>query len=153
ERLSGAVVSPGFFTFLGAPPQRGRTFTAEEEVPGKDKVVVISDSLWRRHYGSDPAVIGRTITLNAVPHMIVGVAPPSLLVPTGTLLHATQAFGAHVDVWKPIAPTHEELQGENWNYGILLRLRKGESADRGRQQLEALLIRSIREMVPDFKDP
>lgn len=152
ERLGGAVVSANFFTFLGATLQRGRAFTADEETPGKENVVVISDSLWRRRYGADPAVIGKTIMLNAVPHVVIGIAPPSLLVPTGTLLHPTVAFAPHIDVWQPVAPTNEELRGESWDYGILVRLRKGESAERGRQQLQAMLIRSIRAVVPDFKD-
>ena len=152
ERLGGALVSANFFTFLGATPQRGRGFSADEETPGKQDVVVISDSLWRRRYGADPTVIGKTIVLNAVPHVVVGIAPPWLLVPTGTLLHPTLAFAPRIDVWKPIAPTNEELQGENWNYGILVRLRSGESAERGRQQLQAILNRSIRATVPDFKD-
>ena len=67
ERLGGALVSANFFTFLGAPPQRGRGFFAGEETPGKQNVVVISDSLWRRRYGADPAILGKTIMLNAVP--------------------------------------------------------------------------------------
>src|SRR5262249_32953201 len=74
-----------------------------------------------------------------------------LLVPTGTLLNPALAFAPSIDVWQPIAPTNEELQGENWNYGIFVRLREGESAERGRQQLQALLNRSIRAVVPDFK--
>jgi putative ABC transport system permease protein len=151
ERLGGALVSANFFTFLGVVPERGRTFTADEETPGKENVVVISDSLWRRRYGADPAIIGKTLMLNAVPRVVIGVAPPSLLVPTSTLLHPTLAFAPRIDVWRPIAPNQEELQGENWNYGILVRLRKGESAERGRQQLQGLLIRSIRAIVPDFK--
>jgi predicted permease len=152
ERLGGALVSANFFTFLGATLQAGRGFSAEEETPGKQDVVVISDSLWRRRYGADPSLIGKTVMLNAVPHVVVGIAPPSLLVPTGTLLHPTLAFAPRIDVWEPIAPTNEELQGESWSYGILARLRKGESAERGRQQLQAMLNRSIRAVVPDFKD-
>ena len=151
ERLGGALVSANFFPFLGATPQLGRGFAAEEETPGKQNVVVISDSLWRRRYGADRAVIGKTIMLNAVPHVVAGVAPASLLVPTGTLLHPTLAFAPRIDVWKPIAPTNEELKAENWDYGILVHLRKGESAERGRQQLEAMLIRSIRAVFPEFK--
>ena len=50
-----------------------------------------------------------------------------------------------------IAPTNEELQGENWNYGILVRLRNGESVERGRQQLQGMPNRSIRAAVPAFK--
>jgi predicted permease len=152
ERLGGALVSANFFTFLGATPQRGRGFAADEETPGKEHVVVISDSLWRRRYGADPAIIGKTIMLNAAPHVVAGIAPASLLVPTGTLLHPTLAFAPRIDVWKPIAPTNEELQGENWNYGILVRLRKGESPEQGRQQLQGTLNRSIRAAVPTFKD-
>jgi predicted permease len=152
ERLGGALVSANFFTFLGATPERGRGFAAEEEMPGKEQVVVISDSLWRRRYRADPAVIGKTIMLNAVPHVVVGIAPPSLLVPTGTLLHPTLAFAPRIDIWRPIAPTNEELQGESWSYGILVRLRKGESTERGRQQLQGMLNRSIRAAVPSFKD-
>lgn len=152
ERLGGALVSANFFTFIGAPPQRGRAFAAGEETPGKQNVVVISDSLWRRRYGADRAVIGRTIMLNAIPHVVIGIAPASLLVPTGTLLHPTLAFAPRIDVWKPVAPTNEELRGEEWNHGILVRLRQGESAERGRQQLQAILIRSIRAIAPDFKD-
>jgi putative ABC transport system permease protein len=151
ERLGGALVSATFFTFLGATPQQGRGFSADEETLGKQNVVVISDSLWRRRYGADPAVIGRTILLNAVPRVVVGIAPPNLLVPTGTALHPTMAFAPSIDVWQPIAPTNEELQGENWNYGILVRLRNGESAERGRQQLQSMLNRSIRAAVPEFK--
>jgi len=152
ERLGGALVSANFFTFLGATPQRGRGFLAGEEERGKENVVVISDSLWRRRYAADPTVIGKTMVLNGVQREVVGIAPPSLLVPTGTLLHSTLAFASRIDVWAPVAPTNEDLRGENWTYGILVRLRKGESAERGRQQLQAMLISSIRAVVPDFKD-
>ncbi|HEX3876847.1 MAG TPA: ABC transporter permease [Bryobacteraceae bacterium] len=150
ERLGGALVSANFFSFLGATPQRGRGFSPEEETPGRQNVVVISDSLWRRRYGASPDTIGKTILLNAVPHLVVGIAPHGLLVPTNTLLHPTLAFGPSVDIWKPIAPTNDELQAENWNYGILVRLRRGESAERGRQQLQRMLNSSIHAAVPDF---
>src|SRR5262249_37750868 len=103
ERLGGALVSANFFTFLGATPRRGRGFAADEETPGKQDIVVISDALWRRRYGADPAIIGKTIMLNAVSHIVIGVAPPSLLVPTGTQLHPTMAFAPRIDVWRPIA--------------------------------------------------
>ena len=152
ERLGGALVSPNFFAFLGAAPRHGRGFTADETTPGKDNVVVISDALWHRRYAADPAILGKTILLNAVPHVVIGIAPSSLLVPTGTMLHSTLAFGQRVDLWAPIAPTKEELQGEEWNYGILVRVRPGESVERGRQQLQGMLNRAIRAEAPDFKD-
>jgi putative ABC transport system permease protein len=137
ERVAGARVSTNFFSLLGVPPAQGRGFAAEEEQPGRDRVVVISDALWRRRYGADPAVVGTAIDLDGQYHIVVGIAQPSLLVPTGTLGYLK--FGPRVDVWKPLAPTTSELEGENWNQALLLRLRPGESAERGRQQLQALL--------------
>ena len=105
ERLGGARVSANFFSFLGVPMARGRGFSAEEEQPGKERVVVISDALWRRRYGSDPALIGRSIDVNGESHLVVGIASPSLLVPTGTLLHPLLLSHLEIDIWKPIAPT------------------------------------------------
>jgi predicted permease len=149
ERVGGAQVSANFFEFLGAPPALGRGFAPEEESPGADKVVVISDALWRRRYGADPNLVGRTIELNGQNHVVVGIAAPSLLVPTGTQLHSALAFASRVDIWKPIAPTRAELEGESWDTGILVRLKPTESAERGRRQLEAMLNASIRAQVPD----
>src|SRR5213594_736115 len=104
ERLGGARVSANFFSFLGVPIAHGRGFAAGEEQPGNERVVVISDALWRRRYGADPAVIGRTIDVNGENHLVVGIAPPSLLVPTGMLLHSLLSFAPRIDIWKPIAP-------------------------------------------------
>src|SRR5262249_38218670 len=98
ERLGGALVSSNFFTFLAATPQRGRGFSAEEQTAAKKIVLVISDSLWRRRSGADPAIIGKTVLLNAVPHVVAGIAPSSMLVPTSTLLHPTLAFAPRIDV-------------------------------------------------------
>jgi predicted permease len=146
ERVGGARVSTNFFSLLGVPPEQGRGFAAEEEQPGRDRVVVISDGLWRRQYGADPAIVGKTIDLNGQSHIVVGIAQASLLVPTGTLRYLN--FGPRVDVWKPLAPTASELEGENWNQVLLLRLQPGESAERGRQQLQALLNAPSKALPP-----
>jgi putative ABC transport system permease protein len=107
ERLGGARVSTNFFSFLGVPIERGRGFSVDEEQPGKERVVVISDMLWRRRYGADPALIGRNISVNGQNHLLVGIASPSMLMPTGTLLHPMLTFAPRIDIWKPIAPTKE----------------------------------------------
>src|SRR5262245_43622135 len=151
ERVGGARVSVNFFEFLGVPPALGRGFAPEEETPGADKVVVISDALWRRRYGADPNLVGRTIELNGQNHLVVGIAAPSLLVPTGTQLHSTLGFAPRIDIWKPIAPTPAELEGEDFNTGLLLRLKANESAEHGRQQLEAFYRDYIRKVAPELK--
>src|SRR5206468_12012136 len=78
ERIEGGVVSTNFFSFLGVPVALGREFLPEEETPGKDKVVVISDSLWRRRFASDATVLGKRINLQGEPHEIAGVASASM---------------------------------------------------------------------------
>ncbi|MCI0660949.1 MAG: FtsX-like permease family protein [Acidobacteria bacterium] len=74
-----------------------------------------------------------------------------MLVPTGTQLNPILRFSPRIDVWKPLAPTPDELQGENFNQGLLVRLKSGESVDSGRQQLQAILNRMYRELAPDLK--
>jgi putative ABC transport system permease protein len=151
ERVGGAYVSTNFFEFLGVPPALGQGFALEEEVPGADNVVVISDALWRRRYGANPNIVGGTIELNGQNHLVVGIAAPNLLVPTGTQLHSTLAFAPRIDIWKPIAPTKAELEEENWNTGLLLRLKANESADHGERQLEAMMIAQLRAVAPELK--
>jgi predicted permease len=153
ERVGGAQVSANFFEFLGVPPALGRGFVPEEEVIGEEeaKVVVISDALWRRRYGADPNLVGRTIELDRRNYVVVGIAAPSLLVPTGTQLHSLYAFAPRIDIWNPIATTELALRAENWNTFLLARLKTGESAERGRRQLDAMLNASIRTRAPDLK--
>jgi putative ABC transport system permease protein len=75
EQLAGAKVSVSFFPMLGARAALGRTFTAEEETPGRDRVVVLGHSLWRNRFRGDPGIVGRSLTLNSEPYTIVGVLP------------------------------------------------------------------------------
>ncbi len=151
ERLGGARVSANFFSLLGVPVARGRSFAADEETPGKENVVVISDGLWRRRYGADPGVIGRTININGRNHIVVGIASPSLLVPTGTVLHPMVFFAPQIDVWKPIAPTAAEIKNESWDHGVLVRLKPGVSVERGQQQLQSSLNAFVHAQAPDIK--
>ncbi|MEQ9568624.1 MAG: ABC transporter permease, partial [Longimicrobiales bacterium] len=75
ERILGQAATPTFFTALGVPPARGRTFTEEEGQPGGAQVMVLSDGLWRTSFGADPDVVGTTVDLNGTTREIVGVMP------------------------------------------------------------------------------
>ena len=151
ERVGGARVSANFFSFLGVTLARGRTFAASEEQPGNERVVVISDALWRRRYGADATLVGRSIPINGESHQVIGIAPPSLLVPTGTLLHPLVPFASRVDIWKPITPTNREIKNESWDHGVLVRLAPGGSLETGRQQLEGILNELVRVQMPNLK--
>jgi predicted permease len=76
-RVFGQLVTPNFFEFLGVTLSLGRGFRTEEgTTPGRDPVAVISDDLWRRHFGADPAAVGRAVALNGQTFTVIGVAPP-----------------------------------------------------------------------------
>ncbi len=76
--LSGYNFSANYFSILGVSPQLGRTFTAEEDRPGAPKVVVLSDKLWRGTFLADPAILGKTVTLDGEPYRVIGVMPRTL---------------------------------------------------------------------------
>jgi putative ABC transport system permease protein len=92
ERLEGILVSPNFFNCLGVSLKLGRDFQPQEAEAGQNQVVIISDNLWRRRFGSDPNVVGQRLKLDRSDIetlTIVGVAPPEVQFPTRT------------DVWMP----------------------------------------------------
>jgi predicted permease len=151
KRLGGARVATNFFSFLGVPGARGRSFSAEEQQPGTERVVVISDALWRRRYGADPGLIGRTIHINGEDYIVLGIAPPAFMVPTDTLLHPLLPFAPRIDIWRPIAPTARELRNESWDHGVLVRLRPGANLEQGRIQLQSILNALIRAQEPGAK--
>lgn len=75
ERIDGARVSPEMLAVLKIQPLAGRGFTEEETRPNGPRVVMIGEAMWRQRFNADPAVIGRTLRLESVPHTIVGVLP------------------------------------------------------------------------------
>ena len=77
-RVFSARIEAEFFRTLGVQPALGRLFAAGDHEPGRDRVVILSDSFWRRNFGADPAAVDRGIVVNGVPHTIVGVLPPGV---------------------------------------------------------------------------
>jgi putative ABC transport system permease protein len=83
ERIDAASVSPPFFEVFGVRPLHGRTFAHGEDTLGRHRVVVLEHALWHQRFGADPAVVGRTILLNDLPHQVIGVLPPGIEFPGG----------------------------------------------------------------------
>ena len=136
ERVPGEYVSGNYFDVLGVGAARGRTFSPEEDrAPGTQPVAVVSDGFWRKRFGADPNLIGRTITLNNIPLTVIGVAPPSL---NGMILEEP------TEVWVP-ALMHPQLAQsnfiENRKDGFLLlmgRIREGVSQAQAEASLDTL---------------
>jgi len=81
EALKGARVSGNFLDVLGVRPVAGRSFVADEDRPGGPPVALISSSLWRRRFGGDPQIAGRTVTIDATPFTVIGVLPAGFAFP------------------------------------------------------------------------
>jgi putative ABC transport system permease protein len=75
DQVKGTQVSAGYFRVFGAAPTIGRTFTEQEDLPGGPPVVVVSYNIWQSRLGGDPAIVGRTLTLNNAPYTVIGVLP------------------------------------------------------------------------------
>ncbi len=76
ERITGARVSAGFFSALRVKAALGRTLRADEDQPGSQRVVVVSDGLWHRRFGGDQSLVGQTLTLDGDPFTVIGILPP-----------------------------------------------------------------------------
>ena len=100
ERLFGMRISSGFFRTLRIPLTLGREFTLDEEVPSEKTVVVLSHGLWRRRFGGDPNIIGKTIRLSGRTFTVVGVAPAGLQHVGGG--YRPLPHGESVDIWWPV---------------------------------------------------
>src|SRR5690349_3259512 len=92
ERVPGFQITSGFFEALSVRPALGRTFVRDDETFGRHHVVIISDALWKRRFDGDPAVIGRTVSVDGNPHQIVGVMPPRFAFPDGCQIWAPVSF-------------------------------------------------------------
>src|SRR5882672_5357127 len=84
ERLAGRAVSAEFFDVLGVKPAMGHSFAPEEDQPGANPVCIISDGLWQRRFGSDPALAGKQITMSGASYTVVGILPSSYAFGTPT---------------------------------------------------------------------
>ncbi len=127
-------VSAGYFRMLGLHPARGREFTFEEELPGRGNLAILSDRSWRARFAADPAVIGRTITLDGQTFTVVGVMPPTARHP-GNNFHAV-ADGDTVDLWCPYSFNDDPSKRQSHFMDVFGRLKPGVSPEQANADLE-----------------
>jgi predicted permease len=101
-RLDGLRASAGFFAALGVVPALGRTFTPEEDQPGREFEVILSAQLWRDRFGADPGILGRAITLNSASYTVVGVMPRGFSFPHAEEMPAVLSFPPRIQLWVPL---------------------------------------------------
>jgi MacB-like periplasmic core domain/FtsX-like permease family len=128
ELLNGAKVSSGYFDTFGVKPMMGRGFTPEEDQPGAEREVVLSYRTWQKHFGSDPNIVGQSLTLNNQAYRVAGVMGPSFNWPN------------QAELWAPIALPPARYKDANYRYNEYLfavaRLRPGVTLQRANAYLD-----------------
>ena len=139
ERLEGRRVSVNLFPLLGVEPQIGRVFTAAEDQPGAQRVVLLSYGLWQRRFGGDPNIAGQSLTLNGESYVVVGVMPARFQFPS-----------SDDQAWVPIAFTQQEMANRGRHYlEVLARLKPGVSLDQAQSEMSTIAAR-LQQQYPQF---
>jgi putative ABC transport system permease protein len=142
-RLDAARVTPDFFRVLGVRPVIGRDFQDAEEQQGRDRVVVLSDALWRRRFHADRGLLGRQIVVNGRACTVVGILPSSFRYPNLGGFDAGHSAAPRAELFMPKVYSKneiEELLGM-FNFGMVARLRPGVSTARVASELQAVQAR------------
>jgi putative ABC transport system permease protein len=128
ERIIGRRVTPNFFAVFGASPKRGRFFLPTDDEAGSPLVAVISDGLWRRRFGGDGGIVGRTIKLNGEAYTVIGVAPPLF------------QFPRHVEIWTPARLLQSQVRGDRGiNFLMVIgRLKDGVTKEQAQAQMNQI---------------
>ena len=139
ERLVLGRVSPEFFSLVGATPQLGRLLRSDEDQPGRDRVLVISDAFWRTRFAADTSIIGTTVDIDGTPYELAGVLPPNLRLPTLASLSPMTVQADELQLWKPFGLTDAERSTfGDFNYAAIGRLRPGVTVQQAQAELDLL---------------
>jgi putative ABC transport system permease protein len=137
ERISRATVSWDFFDVLGVQPALGRTFRAEEDLPQRTDVVVLSHGMWQRRFGGDPQILGRSITFSGVPASVIGIMPPDVVFPSRT-----------IEFWRPLGLNPAEGNRGGHFLATIARLKDGVSLEQANAEMLGIAAR-LAQQYPD----
>jgi predicted permease len=122
--LDGFRASQEFFPALGVGPSLGRAFTTEEDQPGHEFEVILSDQLWRERFAGDLNILGRTVELNGSAYTVVGVMPAGFAFPRAEEMPSTFNFPREPELWVPLAMPAEPKPGPS-ELAVIARLQSG----------------------------
>ncbi|HKY04372.1 MAG TPA: ABC transporter permease [Blastocatellia bacterium] len=140
ERIPGVSVTPDFFEVMGVQPALGRVFRDDETEAGNTRLVVISDRLWQRNFGSDPNIVGKDIPLGGESFTVTGVMPSNFRFPSQT-----------TDLWVPLVFTPEQQANRGSHaYMAIARLKPGVTLAQAQEQMTTIAAR-IEQQYPDMQ--
>jgi predicted permease len=129
KRLQGGYITHDFFRALGVSPVLGRDFLPEEDRPGVDKAVLLSDALWRADFGGDPGIIGKAVRVNGRTGTIIGVMPPKFAFP------GNEQLWIPVNAEFPVKPRND--RGVNF-ISIIARLKPGVTMEQASAEVSGM---------------
>ena len=146
ERLRAGFMSADALPLLGVAPARGRAFSPDDDRPGAPVAVLLGDGLWRRRFGGDPSIVGRTLTLDDHPATIIGVMPAGFQLPT-------HYAGPGAEIWAPLQldPSIDRSE-RGWHWvSVLARLRPGVDIGVASLEVGALARRMLETYPGEYK--
>src|SRR5213593_1164035 len=138
ERFQGPYISANAFKLIGQPPLLGRNFLQDDDRPGAPAVVILGNGVWKNRYGSDPSVIGRTVKVNDVPAIVIGVMPEGFKFPN------------NADLWMPLAhmPRLAEQKRNNYNVEVFGKMADGVTRPQALSEMNTIAAK-LRQDYPD----
>jgi len=133
ESVPGGVVTYDYFNVLGREPLHGRTFTAQEDTPGNNHVVLLSYGLWQRRFGGNTNIVGQSINIDNEPATVVGIMPADFDFPDPAERASTSG---HVQLWVPKGLDPQDAS--SYNLLAVGRLKPGVTGDDAKKEIDAL---------------
>ncbi|HTJ24289.1 MAG TPA: ABC transporter permease [Gemmatimonadaceae bacterium] len=134
QRIGAAAITASLFPTLGVSPERGHSFTTEEDRPGAPRVIILSYALWRQKYGGDPSIVGKHIVIDGVPCEVVGIMPASFRYPW-----------ASTQLWYPVQFDPANSDPLSFNFTAVARLKPGATTETARADLARFTPRLLDE--------
>jgi len=148
ERLGAERVTANLLPMLGVRPALGRNFTPEEDRPGHDREVILTDGLWHRRFHGDPSIVNKTILLNGTPHLVAGVLPQSFRSLRPGMLTALGGSTINIELFKPLGLDRAKLDKVgNHNYTSIARLRPGVTREQALAEMNTVQTALTKELA------
>lgn len=141
DALFTVLASSSLFSVLQSQPVLGRSFLPDEDKPGRNHVVVLSDTLWRSRFGSDPHLVGKAVVINGESYTVIGIMPPRFKFPLGL------PEGLAPSAWLPLGLDSSQSDRGSHNYRVVGRLSPGVTLSRAQSDMEAI-ARSLAQEYP-----
>jgi len=133
EVVPGAVVTFNYFNVLGREPLHGRTFSAQEDTPGHNSVVILSYALWQRRFGGNPNIVGQSINIDSNPATVVGIMPADFSFPDPA---ERASSSGHMQLWVPKGL--DPQNANSFNLTAVGRLQPGATPDDANKEITSL---------------